>query len=94
MPYFNDVGFYDGIEVQFYKRAQISAADLSLAFQGIGWGHFEDLDQMTIFADNLVPHVLRMDEILIYEESLLRKINEGVLIPAGSGLCRPCSGNH
>lgn len=84
MPYFNDVGLYDGIEVQFYKRAQISAADLSLAFQGIGWGHFEDLDQMTIFADNLVPHVLRIDEILIYEESLLRKINDGVLIPAGS----------
>jgi len=84
MPYFNDVGLYDGIEVQFYKRAQISAADLSLAFQGIGWGLFEDLDQMTIFADNLVPHVLRIDEILMYEESLLRKINGGVLIPAGS----------
>ena len=84
MPYFNDVGLYDGIEVQFFKRAQISAADLSLAFQGIGWGHFEDLDQLTIFADNLVPHVLRIDEILIYEESLLRKINDGVLIPAGS----------
>ncbi len=84
MPYFNDAASYDGLEVLFYKRAQISAADLSLAFRGRGWGHFEDLDQMTIFADNLVPHVLRIDGILIYEESLIDRINDGALIPAGS----------
>ena len=84
MPYFKDVASYDGGEVLFYKRAQIIAADLSLAFQGRTWGHFEDLDQMTIFADNLVPHVLRIDGILIYEESLVARINKGTLIPAGS----------
>jgi hypothetical protein len=84
MPYFNDVAAYDGCEVLFYKRAQIIAADLSLAFQGRGWGHFEDLDQMTIFADNLVPHVLRIDGIVIYENSLIDRINNGDLIPAGS----------
>jgi hypothetical protein len=84
MPYFNDVATYDGWEVLFYKRAQIIAADLSLAFRGLGWGHFEDLDQMTIFADNLVPHVLRIDGILIYEDALVAKINDSQLIPAGS----------
>jgi hypothetical protein len=84
MPYFNDTASYDGLEVLFYKRAQISAADLSLAFQGQGWGHFEDLDQMTIFADNLVPHVLRIDGVLIYEDALIARINDGTLIPAGS----------
>jgi hypothetical protein len=84
MPYYNDVGLYKGIEVQFFKRAQISAADLSLAFDRVGWGLFEDLDQMTIFADNLVPHVLRLDDILIYEKSLVGRINDGLLIPAGS----------
>ena len=84
MPYFNDVAAYDGCEVLFYKRAQIIAADLSLAFQGRGWGHFEDLDQMTIFADNLVPHVLRIDGIVIYEDSLIDRINNGDLIAAGS----------
>ena len=84
MPYFNDVASYYGDEVLFFKRAQITAADLSLAFDGQGWGHFEDLDQMTIFADNLVPHVLRIDEILIYEEALVAGINQGKLIPAGS----------
>jgi len=84
MPYFNDVASYDGRDVLFYKRAQIIAADLSLAFQGRAWGHFEDLDQMTIFADNLVPHVLRIDGILIYEDALIAKINDGDLIHAGS----------
>ena len=84
MPYFNDIAAYDGCEVLFYKRAQITAADLALAFEGREWGYFEDLDQMTIFADNLVPHVLRIDEILIYEETLLADINKGSLIAAGS----------
>ena len=84
MPYFNDVASYDGEDVLFFKRAQIIAADLSLAFRGRTWGYFEDLDQMTIFADNLVPHVLRIDGILIYEESLIARINNGTLIPAGS----------
>ena len=84
MPYYNDVAFYDGRDVLFYKRAQISAADLFLAFKGRGWGHFEDLDQMTIFADNLVPHVLRIDGILMYEDALIARINDGRLIPAGS----------
>jgi hypothetical protein len=84
MPYFNDVAVYNGIEIPFYKRAQIAAADLSIAFKGQGWGHFKDLDQMTIFADNLVPHVLRMDGVLIYEKPLLDRIAAGTLIAAGS----------
>jgi len=84
IPYFNDVELYGGIEVPFYKRAQITAADLSIAFKGRGWGHFNDLAQLTIFADNLVPHVLRMDGVLIYEESLIERIAAGTLIPAGS----------
>jgi hypothetical protein len=83
-PYFNDVAPYHQLAVPFFKRAQIFAADLSLAFQGQGWGQFYDLDQLTIFADNLVPHVLRMDGILRYEESLLAQINSETLIPAGS----------
>ena len=57
---------------------------MSIAFKGRGWGYFEDLDQMTIFADNLVPHVLRMDGVLIYEKPLLDRIAAGRLIPAGS----------
>jgi hypothetical protein len=84
MPYFNDVEQYDNLIVAFYKRAQLTAADLALAFDGTGWGYFSDLDRLTIFADNLVPHVLRVDNILIYEKSLLDRINAGEPIAEGS----------
>ena len=84
MRYFKDVAAYKGSEVPFYKRAQISVADLHVAFKGQGWGQFDDFDQLTIFADNLVPHVLRVDNVLQYEEALISRIDSGELIPAGS----------
>lgn len=84
LPYFNDVEPYDKLDVPFFKRAQIVAADLALAFQGRSWGRFEDLDQLTIFADNLVPHVLRLDGILVFESSLISRIEAADLIPPGS----------
>jgi len=84
MPYFRDIEAYDGLEVPFFKRAQLSAADLSVAFGGQGLGHFADLDRLTIFADNLVPHVLRVDGVLIYEPGLAARIDREELIPAGS----------
>jgi hypothetical protein len=84
MPYFCDVELYDAVKVPFYKRAQLTAADLSLAFEGQGLGCFDDLQNLTIFADNLVPHVLRVDNILIYPEALISHIDAGKLISAGS----------
>jgi hypothetical protein len=84
MPYFNDVELYDTAKVTFYKRAQLAAADLALAFDGAGPGSFKNLDNLTIFADNLVPHVLRLDNVLTYDKNLLDRINAGKLIPPGS----------
>lgn len=84
MPFFRDVERYDDLTVPFYKRAQLSAADLALAFGGAGWGRFDDLDRLTIFADNLVPHVLRVDGVLRYEPDLAARIDTGELVPAGS----------
>ena len=55
MAFFDDRGFY--------KRAQIVPNDLALA----GVAEFADLDRLTIFADNLVPHVLRVDGVLRYD---------------------------
>jgi hypothetical protein len=72
MPFYQDVGFY--------KRAQLTAADLSVARVA----QFDDLDRLTIFADNLVPHVLRVDGILSYDPGLLERIEREELIPAGS----------
>jgi hypothetical protein len=84
IPFFNDVETYQGKDVHFYKRAQLTAADLSIAFGDQGPGRFHDLHLLTMFADNLVPHVLRIDRILVYEESLAARIDAGNLISAGS----------
>jgi hypothetical protein len=64
----------------FYKRAQIIANDLALA----GLADFSDLDRLTIFADNLVPHVLRCDGVLVYEPSLAEHIDARRLLGAGA----------
>ncbi len=63
----------------FYKRAQILASDLALA----GVAEFADLDRLTIFADNLVPHVLRCDGILRYHEDLAALVDAGVVLRGG-----------
>lgn len=84
MPLFRDVARYDGFAVPLYKRAQIAAADLALAFNDAGPGAFTDLDDLTIFADNLVPHVLRHDGILAYNADLAARIDREEMIVAGS----------
>lgn len=84
MPLYRDCMLYRGKMIPFYKRAQITCADLAMAFGGAGPGRFEDLDQLTLFADNLVPHVLRMEGVLIYDPKLLTRIDAGELIESGS----------
>lgn len=83
MPLYADVARYGALEVFFLKRAQITVADLALAFEGRDWGRFEDIDDLTIFADNLVPHVLRMAGVLAYAPELASKIESGRLLAAG-----------
>jgi hypothetical protein len=83
-PFFRDETSYDGEQVLFYKRAQLLASDLALAFDDAGPGRFEDLDRLTIFADNLVPHVLYIDGILTYTPRLRTRIEEEEPIASGS----------
>jgi len=76
MPFFDDVGFY--------KRAQITVNDLALA----GVAAFADLDRLTAFADNLVPHVLRTEGMLVYAPALAARVDAGLPLPAGGGMER------
>jgi Potential Queuosine, Q, salvage protein family len=84
MRFFRDVARYENRAVPFYKRAQLTAADLALAMGHEGLGRFDDLDRLAIFADNLVPHVLCRDGILHYSDTLASCINREEIIPAGS----------
>ncbi len=77
---FADTSNYDELLVPFLKRAQIAAADLARA----GVAAFGDLDGLTAFADNLVPHVLRLDGILRFDPELIGRIERQALIEHGS----------
>ncbi len=84
MPFYRDEARYGELRVPFYKRAQITCADLALSFEGRGPGAFRDLRELTLFADNLVPHVLRMKGALRYAPDLAARIHAEALLAPGS----------
>jgi hypothetical protein len=49
-PGFRDEARFEGRTVRFLKRAQIFVADLWAAFDGQGYGRFDDIDKITMFA--------------------------------------------
>ena len=49
-PCFRDETVFHGRRVRMYKRAQILVADLWACFNGEGYGAFEDIDKITMFA--------------------------------------------
>jgi Potential Queuosine, Q, salvage protein family len=71
MAFFDDMGFF--------KRAQITANDLVLADVAA----FDDVDRLTVFADNFLPHVLRLDGVLVVDDALAARINRGELLEPG-----------
>lgn len=77
---FADVSVYEGREVPFLKRAQLAAADLDRAAVVA----LRDLGHLTAFADNLVPHVLRVDGVLRLDPELTAAIEAGELLEHGS----------
>ena len=77
---FADTSRYGELRVPFLKRAQITASDLHRS----GVARFDDLAKLTLFADNLLPHVLRVDGVLSYDPALLARIERGELLIHGS----------
>lgn len=81
---FADVSIYGEpgaeLRVPFFKRAQLLAADLDRA----GVARVAELDRLTAFADNLVPHVLRLDGVLILDPALTARIEAEELLVHGS----------
>ncbi len=88
---FADVSSYDDRDVPFFKRAQIAAADAdrmglagSFAAASADPCRLRGLDRLTAFADNLVPHVLRLDGVLCLDPVLEARIEAGELLAHGS----------
>ena len=81
---FRDHSLYKGHQVFLYKRAQIFVADLWGAFKGQNYGEFHDINSITIFADYIVPAVLRELGILKYGSNLSCSIDSNSEIVPGS----------
>jgi Potential Queuosine, Q, salvage protein family len=77
---FADESTYEGRPVPFFKRAQLAAADLERA----GVASLSGSGRLTAFADNLVPHVLRLDGVLRLDPVLEAAIEAGCLLEHGS----------
>ncbi|OLY84753.1 UPF0553 protein C9orf64-like protein [Smittium mucronatum] len=95
---FNDSCEFKERTVNFFKRAQILCGELWACFEGLGYGHFDDINELTMFADYRVPQILVYLGILEYSPELtqfLEKqnkyiyspksgINKDLLLPSGS----------
>lgn len=81
---FNDVNRFENRKsVRFLKRAQICVADLWAAFEGEGYGHFDDIDKITIFADYRIPQMLNTLGCLWYSPLLESAIRQKKIIESG-----------
>lgn len=81
MLFYRDVESYRGSPVAFYKRAQITPADLA---RRVRPNLFGDLHRLTAFADNLVPHTLRVLGVIHLDADLAVAIDSGVSLDPGS----------
>lgn len=63
-PCFRDEARYDKKSVRFYKRAQILVADLWACFEGKGYGRFDDIDKITMFAGEFSAHRISAEDTL------------------------------
>ncbi len=77
---FADVSEYEGRQIPLFKRAQLAAADLHRA----GVADLPGIEHLTAFADNLVPHVLRVDGLLKLGLDLNARIEAEELLAHGS----------
>lgn len=79
-PSFDDSLAYNGRLVKFYKRAQLAPATLYGRFRNQGDFVVQDIDELTVFADYVLPKGLRDLGILEYVESLADKVDHQELI--------------
>jgi hypothetical protein len=81
---FRDSALYNNKRINFLKRAQLAANDLSFLSEYNKKGNLKNLNELTAFADYKIPQILRMFGVISYSKRLGDKIDNYVLIPAGS----------
>ena len=88
-PGFRDTAVHDGRFVAFYKRAQILVADLWAALGKVqdntatcvvDYCCFNDMENITTFADYRVPQLLRHLGVLQYSPNLAQQVDQQIEI--------------
>ncbi|XP_019633643.1 PREDICTED: UPF0553 protein C9orf64-like [Branchiostoma belcheri] len=80
---YRDEAVYKDKTVAIYKRAQILIADIWSCFEGQGYGSFDDISSITMFADYRVPQALLYFDALEYSQALLDKLNNNHMFTSG-----------
>ncbi len=83
-PSFLDIRVYRGARVLFLKRAQLLLWQLHAHFRSEGYFRLEDVEQLTIFADYIVPMALEQLGVLRYSDALREAIQKARILPEGS----------
>ena len=83
-PRFADTSTYNDKPVMFYKLGQLCLWALHVALSGTGALAIRDLDNMSAFADYILPVALNSMEILGYTDELEHRIATQDLIPRDS----------
>ena len=81
---FRDTSIYLGQEVHFLKLAQLAFWGIHRELSRHKDFYIEDMENMTAFADYIVPVALEKMNIVTYSDKLKNKIEQGVLIESGS----------
>jgi hypothetical protein len=81
-PSFRDTSLYDRQRVRFEKRAQLLWWELHARVRSTGFFALEDPEQLTIFADYILPVAFRLFGITSYSDQLEEAIRQRRLLPA------------
>lgn len=81
---FRDACIYRGRQIFLLKRAQIFVADVWGMLNGKGLGSFDDMDELTMFADYRVPQLLRDAGVMVYSDHLTAIVDSCTELLAGS----------
>jgi hypothetical protein len=84
LPCWRDIARFEELAVPFLKRARLSVLGLEVAARMHGRRRFADIADVPIFADNLIPHVLKVDGLLRFHPELDARIDQGRLLEPGS----------
>ena len=81
---FRDTSIYFENEVHFLKLAQLAFWGIHRELSKNGTFYIEDMENMTAFADYIVPVALEKMNIVTYSNELKNKIEQGLLIERDS----------